>query len=142
VRTLLNLVWLVFAGVWLAVFYLVAAALSFVFIVTIPFGVQALKLAGFALWPFGRIVVHRPDRDVAVSTVGNVLWFLIAGWWLVLAHAVTGVFLMLTVIGFPLGLANLKMAGLALAPFGKTIVSLRDVRAGEPVYLRVEPSGR
>lgn len=125
-----NIIWLVLAGVWLAIGYTIAALLSIVFIVTIPFAVPSFRLAGYALWPFGRTVVHRPDRGTALSAVGNVMWFLFAGWWLVLAHVLSGVVLMLTIIGIPLGVADFKMAGLALAPFGKQVVETSALRNG------------
>lgn len=107
--------------------YVVAGILNFVIIIGIPFGIQAFKLAAYALWPFGRVVVHRPQRAVSISAVGNVAWFFLGGWFLTLAHLVTGLLLMITVVGIPLGIANIKMAGLALAPFGKQIVPLAGI---------------
>lgn len=129
-RLIGNIIWLVLAGFWLAIGYAFAALVSVVFIVTIPFAVPSLRLAGYALWPFGRTVVHHPERGVALSQLGNVLWFIFAGWWLVLAHLVSGILLMLTIIGIPLGVADFKMAGLALAPFGKQIVNASELRGG------------
>lgn len=125
-----NILWLFLAGLWLALGYLAAAVINFAMIITIPFGVQSLKLAGYSLWPFGRVVVYRTDRDVALGLIGNVLWFLTSGWWLVLAHVAAGILLCLTVIGIPLGIASFKLAGLALAPFGKEIVPLDRLTAG------------
>lgn len=121
-RTVLNLLWLVLAGVWLALAYVVAGVIMFVFVVTIPFGVQAFKLAGYSLWPFGRTVVDRPGSSSTASAIGNVLWLLLAGIWLALGHLVTGALLCLTVVGIPLGVANFKLVPLALLPFGKEIV--------------------
>lgn len=126
-RTIGNLIWLFFAGIWLAFAYVLAALLNMITIIGIPFGIQAFKLAGYALWPFGRVVVNRPGRDVSLSNLGNVVWFIFGGWFLILMHLVTGVFMMFTIIGIPLGLANIKMAGLALAPFGKQIVPLASL---------------
>lgn len=123
-RTIGNLIWLLLAGIWLAFAYVVAGLLNMITILGIPFGIQAFKLAGYALWPFGRVVVDQPGSDAALSTIGNVLWFLLGGWFLILMHLVTGLVLMITIIGIPLGVANIKMAGLALAPFGKQIVPL------------------
>lgn len=120
-RLVLNVLWLVLAGFWMFLGYLVAAVLCVVFIVTVPFAVAALRIGLFALWPFGRTVVKRPSAG-AGSTVGNVVWFLIAGWWLTLGHVLTGVLLCLTVIGIPLGLANFKLVRVSLAPFGRDIV--------------------
>lgn len=98
-----------------------------ILIVTIPFGVQSFKLAGYALWPFGRMVVDRPDRDVAMGFLGKAIWFVFGGLWLALGHLVTGLLLCLTVIGIPLGIASFKMARLALAPFGKRVVPVGTV---------------
>jgi uncharacterized membrane protein YccF (DUF307 family) len=102
--------------------------LSCLTVIGIPFGLQSFKLAGYALWPFGRAVVNRPNRDVGLSGLGNVLWFFLGGWYLVLLHLVAGVFLCLTIIGLPLGIASIKMASLALAPFGKQIVDKSELQ--------------
>ena len=117
-----NLIWLVFAGIWLMLGYVFAGVLACLTIVGIPFGIQAFKLAGYALWPFNRMAVRDERRDGALSLLGNVIWFLVGGWWLAAAHVVFAAFLVITIIGAPLALASLKMAGLALAPFGRTIV--------------------
>ena len=103
-----------------------ANLLMFVLIITIPFGFAAWRLAGYALWPFGRVVVPQPDAG-APSCVGNVLWFFLAGVWLALLHLVTGVALCITIIGIPFGIANFKLAGLALNPLGKEIVDADDL---------------
>ena len=136
-KIVLNIIWLVLAGFWLFVGYVIAGIVNCIFIITIPFGVQAFKLAGYALWPFGRMVVHRPDRDVALGCLGNVLWFVFGGFWLALAHLLTGILLCLTIIGLPLGLANFKMAGLALAPFGKIIVPVGSLPPGTAAVVSV-----
>jgi uncharacterized membrane protein YccF (DUF307 family) len=120
-RLLLNVVWLVVAGFWLAVSYALAGIVMLVLIITIPFGLQAFKLASYALWPFGRTAV-RSSQPRATSILGNIIWIVLAGWWLALEHLVTGVLLAITIIGFPLALANFKMIPLALAPFGREIV--------------------
>lgn len=134
-----NLLWLVIAGIWLALGYALAGIISFVFIITIPLGVQSFKLAGYALWPFGRVVVRRPQSDVSLSTLGNVIWFVTSGWWLAFGHLIVGAILMITIIGFPLGVASWKMAGLALFPFGKTIVARDDAHPQELVVTGPEP---
>ncbi|HEX9644976.1 MAG TPA: YccF domain-containing protein [Acidimicrobiia bacterium] len=134
-RTVGNILWLVLAGFWLAIAYLVAGLVNLILIVTIPFAIQSFKLAGYALWPFGRVVVHRPDRDAALSLLGNVIWFVFGGFWLTLVHLVTGLVLMLTIIGIPMGVANIKMAGLALAPFGKRVVTVKEARAMNAVVV-------
>jgi uncharacterized membrane protein YccF (DUF307 family) len=130
VRTVLNIIWLLFAGLWMAIAYVLAGLVMFVTIIGIPFGVQAFKLAGFTLWPFGHVLVPSPDRNKGLSVVGNILWFLLAGWWLALGHLVTGIALCLTIIGIPLGVGSFKLAAAALVPFGKEIVSTSDLAAG------------
>jgi uncharacterized membrane protein YccF (DUF307 family) len=128
VRLLLNIIWFVFAGLWLFISYAFAALLCFILIITIPFGVAALRIGLFGVWPFGRTVVRQPGKGVG-STIGNIIWFLLCGWWLVLVHLVTGVLLCLTVIGIPLGLANFKLIPVSLRPFGREIVSIAQAHA-------------
>ena len=130
VKTLLNLIWLVLAGCWLAVAYVVAAVLLAITIIGLPFAKQSLKLGGYALWPFGRALVQSPTRHKGLSVVGNVLWFVLAGWWLALGHVTTGVLLCLTIIGIPLGIGDIKMAGAALVPFGRQVVPAHELNAG------------
>lgn len=127
-RTLLNLIWLVLAGFWLAVGYALAGLLMLVLVITIPFGIAAFRLAAFVLWPFGRTLVRRPGAG-APSMIGNILWFILLGLWLAIAHVITGIALCLTIIGIPLGLADFKLAVVSLAPLGKEIVSTSDPRA-------------
>jgi uncharacterized membrane protein YccF (DUF307 family) len=130
VKTLLNIIWLVFAGAWMALGYLLAAVLLAITIIGLPFAKQSLKLGGYALWPFGRALVQSPTRHKGLSVIGNVLWFVLAGWWLALGHVLTGIALCLTIIGIPLGIADIKMAGAALVPFGRRVVSARELNAG------------
>lgn len=120
-RTLLNLIWLVFAGFWLAVGYAVAGVLCCVLIVTIPFGIASFRIAGYVLWPFGRTVVDRPDAGVW-SAIGNVIWVLVAGLWLAIGHVITAIPLFISIIGIPMGVANLKLIPVSLTPLGKQIV--------------------
>jgi uncharacterized membrane protein YccF (DUF307 family) len=127
-RLLLNIIWLIFAGIWIAIGYTVAALICFVLIVTIPFGIAALRIAAFSLWPFGRTMVRREGAGAA-SGIGNVLWFLLCGWWLAIEHLVSGVLLCLTIIGIPLGLANFKLIPVSLFPMGREIVSVDEARA-------------
>jgi uncharacterized membrane protein YccF (DUF307 family) len=131
-RTILNIIWLVLSGFWLAVGYALAGLLMMVLIVTIPFGIASFRLAGFVLWPFGRTVVRKPSAG-AGSTLGNVLWFVLAGLWIAIAHVATAVALFVTIIGIPLAIANLKLALVALAPLGKEVVDRRDPRAASAV---------
>jgi len=128
VRIFLNVLWLVLSGLWLALGYALAGLIMFLLIITIPFGIASFRLANFVVWPFGRTVVKRSNSGVA-STIGNVLWFILAGLWMAIAHLILGVFLCLTIIGIPLGLGNFKLAMVALAPLGKEIVSVNDPRA-------------
>ena len=129
-KVLLNVIWLVLAGLWLALGYLLAAVLLAITIIGLPFAKQALKLSHYALWPFGRALVASPTRHETLSVIGNVLWFVLAGWWLALGHVVTGIALCLTIIGIPLGIADFKMAGAALVPFGRKIVAAHELNAG------------
>jgi uncharacterized membrane protein YccF (DUF307 family) len=141
VRVLLNIIWLVFGGLWLAVGYAVVALVMFILIITIPFGIASARIALFALWPFGRTLVRRPDAG-APSLVGNVIWIILAGWWLALGHLISGVLMCLTIIGIPLGLANFKLIPVSLTPLGRDIVDLDDARArGLPADISV-PSNR
>lgn len=126
-RLLLNVIWFVFAGFWLFVGYAFAALICFVLIITIPIGVASIRIAFYGVWPFGRAVVPQADKGIG-STVGNVIWFFVAGWWLTLLHVVTGVLLCLTVIGIPLGVANFKLITVGLRPFGREIVSIEEQR--------------
>jgi uncharacterized membrane protein YccF (DUF307 family) len=130
-RLIGNVLWFVLAGLWLAIGYLSAALLMFILIITIPFALQAVKLAVFALWPFGRTVVKRPDAG-APSLIGNILWLVLAGWWLALGHVITGILLCITIIGIPLGLGNFKMIPISLWPFGREIVPIEEAEAVIP----------
>jgi uncharacterized membrane protein YccF (DUF307 family) len=127
VRLVLNLIWFVLSGLWLALGYALAGIIMCLLIITIPFGIAAFRLAGFVIWPFGRTVVRRPDAG-AGSTIGNVLWFVLVGLWMAIAHLAAGLVLCLTIIGIPLGLGNFKLAAVAVAPLGKDIVSADDPR--------------
>jgi uncharacterized membrane protein YccF (DUF307 family) len=128
VRTILNLLWLVFSGVWLAIGYTFAGVVMCALIVTIPFGIASFRLATFVLWPFGRTVVRKPNAGAA-STIGNALWFILVGLWMALAHLMLGALLCLTIVGIPLGIGNFKLAAVAIAPIGKEIVPTSDPRA-------------
>lgn len=121
-RLILNVIWLVFAGIELAIGFVIGGLVMMITIIGIPFGLQAFKLAGFALWPFGRAVVPAPQASGVLSAIGNVLWVILVGWWLALGHVVFGIVLCLTIIGIPMGIASFKMTSMALWPFGRTIV--------------------
>jgi uncharacterized membrane protein YccF (DUF307 family) len=126
-RTLLNLVWLVLHGWLLALAYALAGVVACVFVVTIPFGIAAFRLAGFVVWPFGRTTVRAPGAGVA-SAVGNLLWFVLAGWWLALVHLAAGVVFCLTIVGIPFGVASFKLAAVGLFPLGKRVVDTAPPR--------------
>ena len=121
VRTVLNLIWFVFSGLWLWIGYVMAGIICCLLIVTIPWGIASFRMANYAAWPFGREVVSKPTAGV-FSFLGNVIWVIAAGWWLALTHIVTGALLCLTIIGIPLGVANFKLIPISLMPLGKQIV--------------------
>ena len=126
-RVLLNLIWLIFGGLLLAIGYAFVALVMFILIITIPFGIASARIALFCLWPFGRTLVRRPDAGAA-SLIGNIIWFVLAGWWLALGHLVTGLLMCVTIIGIPLGLANFKLIPVSLTPFGRDIVDIDEAR--------------
>ncbi|QEO14351.1 YccF domain-containing protein [Agromyces intestinalis] len=121
-NTVLNIIWVVLAGIWLWISYVLVGIVMCVLIVTIPWGIAAFRIAGYAIWPFGRRVVQKPTSG-AWSFIGNVIWVILAGWWLALEHILTGVLLCITIIGIPLGIANFKLVPVSLAPLGKEIVA-------------------
>lgn len=121
---LLNLLWLVFGGIITAIEYLIASFLMMITIIGIPFGMQTLKLAGLALWPFGKEVRSGARSDGCLYILMNVFWIFIGGIWISLSHLVFGLVLCITVIGIPFGLQHFKLAALALTPFGKDIVTV------------------
>lgn len=128
IRLILNIIWLVTAGIWLFLGYMLAGIVACLLIVTIPFGLAAFRIAGFVLWPFGREVVETSNSG-GLSVLGNVIWFVVAGLWLALGHVVTAVAQAITIIGLPLAWANLKLIPVTCFPFGKTVVNSRDARA-------------
>ena len=120
-RLILNVIWLVLCGWWVAILYFLAGIICFILIITIPFGVAAWRIAGYVLWPFGRTIQMRRDFG-AGAMIGNVLWILLIGWWLAIGHLTSGVLLCLTIIGIPLGLASFKLIPISLIPLGVEIV--------------------
>jgi uncharacterized membrane protein YccF (DUF307 family) len=124
VRTVLNIIWLILSGFWLFIGYVVAGIVLCILIITIPWGIASFRIAAYALWPFGRTVVQKSTSG-AWSFIGNVIWVILAGWWLALAHIVSGIALCITIIGIPMGIADFKMIPVSLAPLGKDIVSTR-----------------
>jgi uncharacterized membrane protein YccF (DUF307 family) len=129
-RIILNVIWLVLCGIWMAIAYALAGLLCFALfflVITIPFGIAAFRIAGYVLWPFGRTIDRRPEAGVA-SLIGNIIWIILFGWELAIGHLVTGILLCLTIIGIPLGLANFKIIPISLLPLG-----VRIVPSDEPV---------
>lgn len=120
-RVILNVIWLVLCGFWMAIGYVLAGLICCVLIITIPFGIASFRIAGYVLWPFGRQIAPRQGAG-AGALIGNVIWIVLAGWWLALGHLVSGALLCLTIIGIPLGLANFKIIPISLMPLGVRIV--------------------
>ena len=121
-RLILNVIWLVLCGWWMAILYFLAGLIAFILIITIPFGIAAWRIGAYVLWPFGRQIEWRRDAGVA-SLIGNIIWVVLIGWWLALGHLVSGILLCLTIIGIPLGLANFKIIPISLVPLGVRITS-------------------
>jgi uncharacterized membrane protein YccF (DUF307 family) len=122
-RLILNVIWLVLAGFWMAVGYAVAGIICCILIITIPWGIASFRIANYALWPFGREVVDKPGAGTG-SLLGNVIWIVVAGIWLAIGHVVTGIALCVTIIGIPLGVANFKLVKVSLVPLGKEIIDV------------------
>lgn len=122
-RILLNIIWLIFGGLWLALGYFVAGVVMCILIITIPFGIASFRIGLYALWPFGKTVVDKPTAGV-MSLIGNVIWLILAGVWLAIGHIVSAFLMAITIIGIPLAIANLKMIPVSLLPLGKDIVSV------------------
>jgi len=125
-RVILNVIWLIVEGLWMAIAYVLAGLVAFILIITIPFGIAAFRIAGYVLWPFGRTIERHPRAGIA-SVIGNVLWIILFGWWLAIGHLIAGVLLCLTIIGIPLGLASFKIIPVTLVPLGVRIVPVDSV---------------
>ena len=128
-RLILNVIWLVLCGLWMALAYVLAGLVCFILIITIPFGIASFRIASYVLWPFGRTIDRRPGAGVA-SLIGNILWIILFGWWLAIGHLVSGVALCLTIIGIPLGLASFKIIPVTLLPLGVRIVPVDEGYTG------------
>ncbi|WP_460797204.1 YccF domain-containing protein [Microbacterium sp. GXF0217] len=120
-RTILNIIWVILAGWALFLGYVLAGILLCIPIITIPWAIASFRIAGYAIWPFGREVVSKPTAGVG-SFLGNVIWVILAGWWLAIGHIVSGVALCITIIGIPMGIADFKLVPVSLMPLGKEIV--------------------
>ncbi len=123
-RLILNVLWLVLCGFWMAVGYVLAGIICCILVITIPFGIASFRIANYTLWPFGRTIERKPTAG-APSVIGNVIWFVFAGLWLAIGHLLTGIALCITVIGIPLGIASFKMIPISMTPLGYRIVDSR-----------------
>jgi uncharacterized membrane protein YccF (DUF307 family) len=128
-RAVLNIIWLLFCGIWMSIAYFFAGLVCFILIITIPFGIASWRIANYVLWPFGRTIDRRETAGVA-SLVGNIIWIILFGWWLAIGHLVFGIAMCLTIIGIPLGLASFKIIPITLVPLGVRIVPTDQPFAG------------
>lgn len=150
IGVILNILWVVFGGFWTALAWAVAGLIMAVTIIGLPWVSVCFKFASYALFPFGRHAVPRTDYDPdpanhpgLFSLIRNLVWLLLAGWWLALFHAFWAVLYAITIIGLPFAWAHVKLAALALWPVGKTIVGDDDLSVRlAPVYRRGGQSGR
>lgn len=117
-----NIIWLLFGGIFIAIEYFVASLILIITIVGIPFGLQTLKLAELALWPFGKDTRYKETANGCLSTIMNILWILVGGIWISLSHVIFGLVLGITIIGIPFAMQHFKLAGLALTPFGREVI--------------------
>jgi uncharacterized membrane protein YccF (DUF307 family) len=134
VSLLLNLLWIVFGGLWMAVGWLIAAVIMAITIVGLPWARAAFNIAPYTMLPFGRKAVsradHLGDHDIGtgpLGLLGNIIWLVLAGWWLALGHLITAILLAVTIIGIPFAWVHLKLAGISLWPIGKMIVDANDM---------------
>jgi len=128
-RLILNLIWLVLVGWWMAILYVLAGIICALLVITLPFSIAAWRIASYVVWPFGRSVVMRRYFGVG-ALIGNVIWIVLIGWWLAIGHLTSGILLCLTIIGIPLGLANFKLIPISLLPLGVEIVSSGELYPG------------
>jgi uncharacterized membrane protein YccF (DUF307 family) len=129
IRLILNLIWLVLCGWWMAILYMLAGLIAFILIITIPFGIAAFRIASYVIWPFGRSITMRREAGIG-SLIGNVIWVVLLGWELALGHLISGIALCITIIGIPLGLANFKLIPISLLPLGVRIVRSDELYPG------------
>jgi uncharacterized membrane protein YccF (DUF307 family) len=125
-RLILNVIWLILCGWWLAILYVLAGIICAILIITIPFAIASFRIASYVIWPFGRSIEMRRDAGIA-SLIGNVIWIVLIGWWLAIGHLTSGILLCITIIGIPLGLANFKLIPISLMPLGREIVPTDEV---------------
>jgi uncharacterized membrane protein YccF (DUF307 family) len=128
-RLLLNLIWLILCGWWMAILYVLAGIVCAILIITIPFAIASFRIASYVIWPFGRSIMVRHDAGIG-SIIGNIIWIVLLGWGLALGHLLSGIALCITIIGIPLGLANFKLIPISLVPLGVRIVSSDELYPG------------
>jgi uncharacterized membrane protein YccF (DUF307 family) len=128
-RLILNVIWLVLCGWWMAILYALAGIVCFILIITIPFGIAAFRIANYVLWPFGRSIEVRRDAGLG-SLIGNIIWIILIGWWLAVGHLTSAIALFITIIGIPLALADLKLIPISLVPLGVRIVPSDELYPG------------
>jgi uncharacterized membrane protein YccF (DUF307 family) len=128
-RLILNLIWLILCGWWMAIAYVLFGILAAILIITIPFAIACFRIASYVLWPFGRSIEMRRTAGIG-SLIGNIIWVILFGWELALGHLMAGIALCLTIIGIPLGLANFKLIPISLLPLGVRIVPSGELYPG------------
>jgi len=140
---LLNVLWILCGGFWMAAAWLLAAIIMAISIIGLPWARAALTIAGYTLLPFGYRIVPRyvetGREDIGtgpLGLIGNIIWLVLAGWWLALAHLVSALLLAVTIIGIPFAWAHVKLAGLALWPIGQTIVPIEEMPLPPPGWNR------
>jgi uncharacterized membrane protein YccF (DUF307 family) len=128
-KLILNVIWLVLCGWWMALLYVLAGIICAILIITIPFAIASFRIASYVIWPFGRSIQMRREAGIA-SLIGNIIWIILVGWELALGHLTAGILLCLTIIGIPLGLANFKLIPISLLPLGVRIVRSDELYPG------------
>ncbi len=128
-RFILNVLWLILCGWWMAIAYVIAGVICAILIITIPFAIASFRIASYVIWPFGRSIEMRRNAGIG-SLIGNIIWMILVGWELALGHLAAGIVLCLTIIGIPLGLANFKLIPISLLPLGVRIVSSDQLYPG------------
>ena len=128
-RLILNVIWLILCGWWMAILYVLFGIIAAIFIITIPFTIACFRIASYVIWPFGRSIEMRRTAGVA-SVIGNIIWIILFGWELALGHLTAGIILCITIIGIPLGLANFKLIPISLVPLGVRIVRSDELYPG------------
>ena len=119
-----NLIWLIFGGIVIAIEYFIGSVILMITIIGIPFGIQTLKMAALAIWPFGRDTRVHERASGCLYIIMNIIWLLTGGLWIALTHAIFGLILCITIIGIPFGLQHFKLTAIALSPFGRDIVNV------------------